>query len=278
MRETGTQKYNLILAGCGKMGSAMAQGWLAADIVKNLTVLDPAPLPPILQNNTVHHIEDIASLSSESLKADAVIMAVKPQIIGSVCESIQHVLDPDSVIISIAAGTPISLFESIFGANQPIIRSMPNTPAAIGQGITAAIANTATSSAQKDMATDLLEQSGALIWVEEEEQFHGITALSGSGPAYIFYIIETLTKAGTSIGLPEDLSETLARQTVIGSAALAEKESTTSAAQLRENVTSPGGTTQAALDVLMDGRLEDIYKRALEAAQNRSRELAFGDA
>ena len=270
-----SEKFNILLIGCGKMGSAMAQGWMSANMINALTILDPAPLPSALsQSPIITHITAAEQIADTPNVPDFVLIAVKPQMMKQVCLSVQPFIPQSAALISIAAGTPIALFEEVFGDKQPVIRTMPNTPAAIGQGITAAMPNTNTSQHQKDGAARLLGVSGQLQWVEDEELFHAITALSGSGPAYIFLLIETMTKAGIEIGLAPNIAETLARQTVIGSAALAGHESNTSASQLRQNVTSPGGTTQAALHVLMDGRLDELYKEALKAAKDRSTELS----
>lgn len=253
----------------------MAQGWLNADMMSALTILDPAPLPDSLSKSPIiTHIKGADQIDSIQTPPDFVLVAVKPQMMKQVCQSIQPAIPKSATLISIAAGTPIALFEEIFGADQPVIRTMPNTPAAIGQGITVAMPNTNTTQQQQDGAAQLLGVSGKLQWIEDESIFHAITALSGSGPAYIFLLIETMTKAGIDIGLEPGMAEALARQTVVGSAALAAHEKLTNAAQLRENVTSPGGTTQAALEVLMDGRLDELYKEALKAAKDRSLALS----
>jgi len=202
------------------------------------------------------------------------MLATKPQIMDNICAGLKDHLHKDTLILSIAAGKSIAYFEGYFGNDHPIIRTMPNTPAAIGKGITVACPNAAVSAAQKKNAETLLKAGGLVDWLEDENLLNAVTALSGSGPAYIFHLIETLAKTGEQIGLSRDLAEKLARQTVIGSAALAEDDEGTPASQLRKNVTSPGGTTQAALEILMDGRLEEIYKEALNAAKTRGEELS----
>ena len=270
-----SKKLNILLIGCGKMGSAMALGWNKAGLIERLRIVDPTEIPENIKTiSAVTHVKNIGDMSASACAPDCVIMAVKPQMMKDICNSIKPFITAESVIISIAAGTPISLFESAFGTAQPVIRAMPNTPAAIRKGMTAAMPNSNVSPAQKAKAENLLGVSGALQWVDNEDMFHAITALSGSGPAYIFLLIETMTQAGIAMGLDDNTASLLARQTVIGSAALAEYDAGTEAAQLRKNVTSPGGTTEAALKVLMDGRLEDLFTEALKSAQNRSKELS----
>jgi pyrroline-5-carboxylate reductase len=180
----------------------------------------------------------------------------------------------DTLFVSVAAGTPIAAFEAVLGASTPIIRAMPNTPAAVGRGITAIIGNALAGAAQLDLAETLLAAVGQVVRLEDERQMDAVTAVSGSGPAYVFHLIETLAQAGEAEGLASDLALTLARATVAGAGVLAET-SPESPSQLRVNVTSPGGTTQAALEVLMnetDG-FPALLARAVKAAADRSREL-----
>lgn len=265
-------KLSVALIGCGKMGGALLAGWLKADTVSNVTILDPADLPGQFdEEELITHITDPSGLTG---KYDVLMLATKPQIMDTICAEIKGHLHRDTLVLSIAAGKSIAYFENYFGNNQPIIRTMPNTPAAIGKGITVACPNASVSDTQKQSAEMLLKAGGLVDWLDNEELLNAVTALSGSGPAYIFYLIETLAKTGQSLGLPENIAEKLARQTVIGSAALAEEDSESPPSKLRENVTSPGGTTQAALQVLMDGRLEEIYKEALNAAKTRGEELS----
>ncbi|MAE50561.1 MAG: pyrroline-5-carboxylate reductase [Micavibrio sp.] len=266
------KKLSVALVGCGKMGGALLEGWLASDTVSEVTIIDPAPLPAHFENNPlITHMNDTAQLQGAY---DVLMLATKPQIMDQVCEGLTGKLNKSTLILSIAAGKSISYFENYFGPDQPIIRTMPNTPAAIGKGITVACPNTCVSQKQKENAETLLSAGGLVDWISEEHQLNAVTALSGSGPAYIFYLIEVLAKTGEQMGLSKEMSMKLARQTVIGSAALAEKNDETPASTLRENVTSPGGTTQAALEVLMDGRLENIYQEALLAAKQRGEHLA----
>ena len=194
---------------------------------------------------------------------------------GLICKEIKPYINKNTTLISIAAGKTIGYFENHFTKSQEIIRTMPNTPSSIGKGITAAIANNQVSKSKKEQCNILLESIGDIVWVDDEKLMDPITALSGSGPAYIFLLIETLTNCGTRQGIPEEIAEKLARQTVIGSAALAESSPETKASILRQNVTSPNGTTEAALNVLMtDNKLENILDKAITSATMRSKELS----
>lgn len=259
----------IILIGYGKMGGALLQGWHDSDLNIEVTVIDPHVTP----SSVIDHAKTPAEAAENLAGADVIILAVKPQVMAHICADLKSYTPEKALIISIAAGQSIANYESYFGAAQPIIRTMPNIPAAIGKGITVGVANAHVSAQQKSTAAAILECSGVFEWVEDESLLNAVTALSGSGPAYVFHLIEMLTAAGESIGLAPALAETLARQTVIGSAALAEADSHLSATTLRENVTSPGGTTAAALEVLMNGELEKIYKTALAAAKKRGEEL-----
>lgn len=261
----------LTLLGCGKMGAALLRGWLAAVPNLRVNVVEPNPLPAELSghSNITHYTAPDNKLSG----SDIFVLAVKPQVMKQVCESVRDFVAPGALILSIAAGQNLAAFAGYFGENQPAIRAMPNTPAAIGKGISVLVANAHASAAQKAQAESLLSAAGLARWVEDEALMNAVTALSGSGPAYIFLLIETLAKAGEKAGLTPDLAMTLARQTVIGASALAEAESETPASTLRENVTSPGGTTAAALDVLMNGELQELFNKALLAAKARGEAL-----
>ncbi len=274
----------LVLIGCGNMGGALLRSWLESSLNLECTIVERnmntpnVPLPPARTHKKaaplIFNRVRYPSYCEEELKnADIVVLAVKPQAMAKLCGELKPVLPEDTAIISIAAGLSISNFEQWFSPAQPIIRAMPNTPASIGKSMTVATANANVSTLQKDIADVLFSCAGLLEWVEDENLLHAVTALSGSGPAYVFYMIEALTKAGTDIGLPQDLAETLARQTVIGSAALAEAEPTETAATLRKNVTSPGGTTEAGLEVLMNGKFDKILKETLAASLARCKEL-----
>lgn len=264
----------LALIGCGKMGAALLEGWHAANLAQTYTVVEPHGLPDKFKHlNVIRHYQSIAQAADDLNAAPLIVLAVKPQNIGDVCPALKPFIKPDALILSIAAGITLTRFSDWLGGSQPVIRSMPNTPAAIGKGMTVAIAGASVSAAQKKLAAAALAGAGRLEWLADETLMDAVTALSGSGPAYVFYLIEALAEAGKSLGFSSDMAMTLARQTVIGSAALTEAEPETSAATLRQNVTSPGGTTEAGLKVLMNGEFLDILKRTLQAAERRGREL-----
>lgn len=269
------QQYKIGLAGCGKMGTAMVRGWLSAGLVSQIDILDPHGLPPELAlEEKISYCKDEDMFVATSGTWDMLVVAVKPQIMEEFCSGIAKAIPSNLPVLSIAAGQTIESFKNRLGTGRPIIRSMPNTPAAIGKGMTVACATTDTAEPVKDIATALLGAMGPVEWTDNESLLDAVTAVSGSGPAYVFYLIEALAEAGVKAGLNKDLSMTLARQTVIGSAALAEAESTLPASTLRENVTSPNGTTEAALAVLMDGRLQELMNEAVQKAAERSRELS----
>ncbi len=261
--------HGLVLLGCGKMGSAMLDGWLAGGLqAEDVTVIDPYP-SSFLQKSGV-------SINTEIPANPAlVLIAVKPQMMADALPKLQALGNKDTVFVSVAAGISIRTYEEMLGENTPIIRAMPNTPAAISKGITAMVANSKASSAQINMAQKLLEAVGKVALLNDESQMDAVTALSGSGPAYVFHMIETLAQAGVSAGLPEGLSMELAKVTVAGSGELA-CQSLETPSQLRVNVTSPGGTTEAALKVLMDPEngFPALLPRAINAAKTRSEELS----
>lgn len=265
----------VLLVGFGKMGAALLHGWLDHGLLKHdIMVVEPSEAG----QHALADLDMAAVAGPEGLPATtfrAVIFAVKPQVIAGVLPAYQDVIASDTAVISIAAGTAISRFERTFGEGAAIIRAMPNTPAAIGQGVTALFANSNVSDAQKRLAEALMSSVGLVQWLDNEEQMHAVTAMSGGGPAYVFLLIETLAKAGMADGLPETLAWPMARATVIGSGALA-AASEEPAATLRRNVTSPGGTTEAALSVLMASEtgVQPIFDKAIKAASGRSRELA----
>ena len=265
------ERRGLVLLGCGKMGSAMLAGWLSGGLpATSVWVLDPKPTD-WLQAQGVH--------LNVGLPDDpaVVLVAVKPQMMGAALPSLQALGNGATVFVSVAAGITIAAFEEILGAQTPIVRAMPNTPAAIGRGITAIIGNGRTTPAQLDLADGLLQAVGQVVRLDSERQIDAVTAVSGSGPAYVFHLIETLAAAGVAEGLPADLAMTLAKTTVGGAGQLAE-DADEDPAQLRVNVTSPNGTTQAALAVLMDETrgFPALLARAVKAAADRSRELANG--
>ena len=262
-------KRGLVLLGCGKMGSAMLEGWLKAGLpAKSVWVIDPAPSAWV-QAQGVHINADLPANPAICL------IAVKPQMMGEALPSLQALGQGETLFVSIAAGTPISAFETALGAATPIIRAMPNTPAAVSRGITALIGNAKATEGHMALAEALLSAVGETVRLSDEAQMDAVTGVSGSGPAYVFHLIETLAAAGEAQGLPAELSMKLAKATVTGAGALAELAED-DATQLRINVTSPNGTTQAALEVLMDENtgFPSLLTRAVAAATNRSKELS----
>jgi pyrroline-5-carboxylate reductase len=270
LKLTGT----LVLAGAGKMGGAMLEGWLkgGADPAR-IVALDPAPsaeMKALLEAKGVRLNPPVASIAD----AEVVVIAVKPQVMDDVLPGLAALKASKPLIVSVAAGKTIATFERSFGSDAAVIRTMPNTPAAVGRGITAMAANPNVSASQLDLAEKLLSAVGEVVTVENEAMIDAVTAVSGSGPAYVFYLTECLAAAGEKAGLPKDLAVKLARATVAGAGELM-RQTGTDAATLRQNVTSPKGTTYAALQVLMaeDG-MQPLFDRAVEAAARRSRELA----
>jgi pyrroline-5-carboxylate reductase len=266
----------LVLVGCGKMGGALLDGWLQRGLAgRDAYVVEPdAGLREALRER--HGVVALAEpkMLPTELMPRALVFAVKPQAMAAVLPSYETLASSGAVVLSIAAGTPIARFEAAFGRATPVARAMPNTPAAIGKGVSVLIANAQVSAAQRELCQALLAAVGAVHWITDEELLHAVTAMSGGGPAYVFLLIETLAKAGIGNGLPAELAWPLARATVAGSGALAAL-SDAPAEVLRQNVTSPGGTTQAALAVLMaaDG-VQPLFDRAIAAGTRRSRELA----
>ncbi len=258
----------LVLLGCGKMGSALLQGWLAAGLsVSSVTVIEPNP-SPWLMGTGVTVTTDLPPSPA------VVVIAVKPQMVAEALPVLFAMGGGDTLFLSIAAGTTLKTFEAMLGETSPVIRAMPNTPAAVGRGITALIGNSVVSHDALNLGEKLMSVVGQTVRLEREADMDAVTAVSGSGPAYVFHMIETLAEAGKAEGLAPDLAMTLARATVAGAGALAEAAEETPE-QLRVNVTSPKGTTAAALDVLMDeiDGLPSLMRRAVAAAAERSREL-----
>ena len=264
---TGT----IVLAGAGKMGGAMLTGWLAQGLdAKRVVVIEPAASP------------EIRALAAQGVRLNAspkdagaiaaLVIAVKPQSFREAGAALKPFTASSTLVVSIMAGTPMALLEQICGGM--VVRAMPNTPAAIGRGITVAVAAKKVSTAQRAIADALLRAIGSVEWVEDEGLMDAVTAVSGSGPAYVFLLAEELARAGVEAGLPAELAAKLARETVAGSGELLHR-SDLAAATLRQNVTSPGGTTAAALEVLMDAAgLQQLMTRAVAAATARSKELA----
>jgi pyrroline-5-carboxylate reductase len=259
----------IALAGAGKMGGAMLTGWLAGGLdAKRVVVIEPMPsveitaLVPKGVRLNPKHVGPVETL----------VIAVKPQMFREAGAALKTHVAPSTLVVSIMAGTTIKSLREVCGG--AAVRAMPNTPAAIGRGITVAVAADNVSAAQRATADALLRATGSVEWVSDEDLMDAVTALSGSGPAYIFLLAEELARAGVAAGLPEELATKLARETVAGSGELLHRSELPSAT-LRQNVTSPGGTTAAALEVLMgkDG-MRELMIRAIAAATARSKELA----
>lgn len=269
----GDFDQTVALLGAGKMGTAMLQGWLSLGFKPSrLTVIEPQVSDDVkaLAGRGIRLNPPLES----SEKPSAIVIAVKPQVAAEALPPLARVISPATVVISIMAGRAIAFLERML-PNAAIVRAMPNTPAAIGRGITVAVGNARVSAAQRDLAHRLLAATGTVEWLDEESLMDAVTAVSGSGPAYVFLLAESLTKAGVAAGLPPALAAKLARETVAGSGELLHR-SPLSPEMLRRNVTSPGGTTAAALEVLMEPStgLDPLMSKAVAAAVKRSRELA----
>jgi len=272
----------LLLIGCGKMGGALLTGWLTAGLVDRVVVLEPSadalpgdalPANALLDDKRVVHATAPADLP-DGFVPEVVVLAVKPQVMDDVMAVCRDVAGPDTCFLSIAAGRPLAWFAERLGDGAPMVRAMPNTPAAIGQGVTVLVANGRVTASQAEACERLMAAVGSVERLDDEALMDAVTAVSGGGPAYTFLLIEALADAGAAAGLPPDLAMRLARGTVVGAGALA-ASSPQDAATLRRNVTSPGGTTEAALAVLMaeDG-VSTLVDRAVAAAVARSRALA----
>lgn len=264
----------LLLAGAGKMGGAILEGLLARGLdARQVIVQEPSPAPSVASFLADQGIDVVPFVDSLTQPPGVILVAVKPQVIHDVLPGLAKLAGPQTLVLSIVAGRPLATFEHYF-PGAAIVRSMPNTPASIQRGITVAVANDKVTGVQRAFADDLLSAVGEVMWVEDEALLNPVTAVSGSGPAYVFHLTECLAEAGRAAGLDAKMAEQLARATIIGSAALLEA-SELSPAELRRNVTSPGGTTAAALEVLggEDG-LQKLMTAAVAAATKRGRDLA----
>lgn len=272
-----SKAQKIALLGAGHMGGALLAGWLRRKSTgikpENVIVLDPSPSDEVQALIEEHGLEHAPAMTlAMSTQVATILVAIKPQMLDKVAPALAPVLAPETGVISIMAGTTVKRLEAVFG-DRPIVRAMPNTPAAVGAGITVCVSNIAGEKIEKS-ATKLLSVAGEVEWVQDERLLGAVTAVSGSGPAYVFLLAEALAGAGFGEGLPRDLADKLARQTVIGAGALlAASEKDPQA--LRRAVTSPNGTTQAALDVLMGagGGLPELVRMAVNAAERRSRQM-----
>lgn len=265
----------LVLAGAGKMGGALLTGMLSKGLPgTQVLVQDPVVNADDKERWLSQGVTFSANIEQLPSPPAVLLAAVKPQVMDDVFPELAKLAGPDTLTLSIAAGKTIASFAEHLPPSSAIVRAMPNTPAAIGHGMTVCAANEAVTSAQRSLATDLLTAAGDVAWVDDEAMLDPVTAVSGSGPAYVFLLTQYLAEAGQKAGLPQELAEHLARKTVTGSAALM-AQSQDKPAQLRTNVTSPGGTTAAALDVLMaENGLAELMDKAIAAAAKRSQELS----
>lgn len=265
----------LLLVGAGKMGGALLEGLIARGLdPRRVRVQDPAPPADIAALLARHGITAEPTIENLSEAPGVIVAAVKPQVMDAVFPPVARLAGPQTLVVSIAAGRTLASFETHLAAGAAVVRAMPNTPAAVGRGITVCAPNAHVSAAQRALCTALLTAVGEVAWVDDEALMDAVTAVSGSGPAYVFLLAECLEKAAVAAGLAPALARQLARATVAGAGELLHGASE-DASVLRQNVTSPGGTTAAALAVLMAaGGLEDLMIKAVRAGEGRSRELA----
>jgi pyrroline-5-carboxylate reductase len=263
----------IILIGAGNMGGAILTGWLKSGVPgSSVIVVDPNPSEAMLKliaDAGARHVTGAPG----GVVASALFLAVKPQVMEAVLPPLKSTIGLNTVVISIAAGRTLAFLEKHLG-EAAMVRAMPNTPAMVGRGVTGAYANFSVSDGQRQLVQNLLQVSGPVEWVPAEADIDSVTALSGSGPAYVFYLVECMAEAGRKLGLQADLAMRLARETVAGAGELLH-QSPDDAARLRQNVTSPGGTTAAALAVLMaENGMQPLFDEAIAAARRRAQELA----
>jgi pyrroline-5-carboxylate reductase len=264
----------LVLMGAGKMGGAMLEGWLAAGIdAAGLTVIDPKP-SETLSALAARHGFRLNPPLAEVARPAALVLGIKPQGLDAAAEAFAALAGPGTLVVSILAGKTIANLAARAPEARAFVRAMPNLPASVRRGVTGVAASAAVTPAQRAMTTALLSGVGAVEWVAGEELIDAVTAVSGSGPAYVFHLVECMARAGEAAGLPADVALRLARAAVEGAGELLH-QSALGADELRRNVTSPAGTTQAALDVLMaDNGLQPLMTRAIAAARRRAEELS----
>jgi pyrroline-5-carboxylate reductase len=268
-----TNAMSIVLVGGGNMGGAMAGGWISNGVApESITLVDPIlpdAMAGLVDTYNIRH-----ETSAEDLDPpDVLVIAVKPQIMEQVLVSVKHLAGPETVVISVAAGKTLAFMEEHLGSRK-LVRALPNTPSLVRRGITVACAGPEVSQKQINHATRLFESTGSIEWIDDEALMDAVTAVSGSGPAYVFHLVEAMTEAAVSVGLPDELAGKLALETVAGAGELMMRSDQTPT-RLRENVTSPGGTTQAALNILMgEGGFNDLMLRAITAAEQRGKELS----
>jgi pyrroline-5-carboxylate reductase len=264
------QQAPVFLIGAGRMGGALLRGWLAAGFpAGSLAVAEPNPAPEIAAL-----LKERAIAAKPEAPPDVIVLAIKPQMMNEVLPVIAPLAGPGTAVLSIAAGRTVASIAAHFPPGTAIVRAMPNLAAEIGRGITAAFANAQVTPARRSLCDSLLKAAGEVAWIEDESLFDAVTGVSGSGPAWVFHLVECLADAGVAAGLPAHLAAQLARTTVTGAGELLH-QSPLSPSQLRENVTSPGGTTAAGLSVLMaEPGLKALIRETVAAAARRSRELS----
>lgn len=263
----------LLLVGAGKMGGALLEGWIDGGLSpRDVVVVDPAPsaeMQAFLQGHGIRHETAVPA----DVAPRVAVVAVKPQTMGAALPALAAAVTPGTLVVSIAAGTPIARFETALGAGA-VVRAMPNTPAQVHRGVTVCVANGGATPADRETATALMAAVGRVEWVEDEALIDAVTAVSGSGPAYVFLLAEAMAAAGAAAGLPPELASRLARDTVAGAGELLVR-SGQDPQTLRRNVTSPAGTTAAALEVLMaENGVPRLVHDAVLAAAARSRALS----
>jgi len=264
----------LVMLGCGNMGRALLTGWRARGLpASHIFIIDPAVAAGIPELDI--EASQVALATPSGLRAGLVMLAVKPQMMGNAVGGVAEAVDEDTALLSIMAGLPIAAIERQLPRNAGCVRTMPNTPAAIGKGVTALFAAPEVGDDIRGTCDALMQAAGQTVWVRNEADMNTVTAISGSGPAYVFHLIEALTQAGIKRGLDSDVAENLAIETVAGAGALAAHR-TASPETLRVQVTSPKGTTEAGLSVLMDRQagLMQLIDATVEAAQKRAQELS----
>jgi pyrroline-5-carboxylate reductase len=263
----------IVLIGAGNMGGAMALGWVKSGIQPAAIIAaDPSP-PEAMRTRFSDAGIGFVSSAPDDLKAGVLFVAVKPQVMAQVLPDYRKLVGPETIVVSVAAGKTLAFLGEHLG-DAAMVRAMPNTPAMIGRGVTGAFANARVTPAQRKLVDALLNVSGPVEWVETEALIDAVTAVSGSGPAYVFYLVECMAEAGRKLGLPADLAMRLARATVSGAGELLH-QMPGAPSELRQNVTSPGGTTAAALSVLMaEGGMQPLFDAAIRAARDRAEELA----
>jgi pyrroline-5-carboxylate reductase len=275
-----TYPNSLLLVGAGKMGGAMLEGWLRQGMAgHSVTIVDPHISPGMLQLAARHGIAvnpaQSAVLPASIMPPDVLLLAIKPQMLDEAAASLATVAGADTLVVSVLAGKTIANLRDRIPQPRAFVRAMPNTPAAVGRGSTGCYASVQVSDTQRAQVSSLMAAIGRVEWVQREDLIDAVTAVSGSGPAYVFLLVECLAKAGMDAGLEPDVAMRLARATVEGAGELLFQDAATDAATLRRNVTSPAGTTAAALEVLMrDGALEALMTEAVAAAKRRANELS----